>query len=465
VLTVAFVASVMTAARAQEPDTETAAPIDPANGAEIESALEVVGLDSAWRSATGLNDTTRSMTVVYRTGDEAIVTRLLAVARSIDAVRAQHERLATQLRLSAVDVTEAATLERRRAIQRDDAEAHLQAVVALVQSVAVDLFAGNGDGDDELLGTDGQELLHAQRTLELQGHTLDEMLERREWAMDALATAEGNLTDARRRLRTARNTHERLSAEVAAVRQAWDDYEAEAEVLLPRAADAFVLADVPRVPQLTVRVLDAYINAELALTDAYPRCRISWRTIAAIGAVESGHGSVHGNAIGLDGTPVDPIIGIALDGQAIDNHGETVAAITDTDDGRWDGDATYDRAVGPMQFIPQTWQRWAADADGDGRYDPQDLDDAAVATGGYLCSYGRHNNWEVWKAAVFGYNHSAHYVASVKAAHDRLQRVTLPEVDGIELWPGRPWGTYVPMPLPEPEPEETDPVDLTGHSD
>ena len=46
----------------------------------------------------------------------------------------------------------------------------------------------------------------------------------------------------------------------------------------------------------------------------------------------------------------------------------------------------YDRAVGPMQFIPSTWSVVGVDADGDGQRNPQDIDDAALATAVYLCS-------------------------------------------------------------------------------
>ena len=37
--------------------------------------------------------------------------------------------------------------------------------------------------------------------------------------------------------------------------------------------------------------------------------------------------------------------------------------------------------MGPLQFLPSTWDRWAADGDGDGVADPQDLDDAALRRG------------------------------------------------------------------------------------
>ena len=78
------------------------------------------------------------------------------------------------------------------------------------------------------------------------------------------------------------------------------------------------------------------------------------------------------------GNAVPPIFGIALDG------GNT-AEITDTDDGAIDGDAEFDRAVGPMQLIPQTWRNWHIDGGGDGVEDPQNIDDAALAAANYLC--------------------------------------------------------------------------------
>ena len=99
------------------------------------------------------------------------------------------------------------------------------------------------------------------------------------------------------------------------------------------------------------------------------------------------------------------IRGIALDGDG-------VRAITDTDGGDLDGDRTWDRAVGPMQFIPTTWARWGSDGDGDGRTNPQDVDDAAVRH----CSVPvRHRqaargSRDGWLRAVVTYNQSTSYV-------------------------------------------------------
>jgi hypothetical protein len=100
-----------------------------------------------------------------------------------------------------------------------------------------------------------------------------------------------------------------------------------------------------------------------------------------------------------------------------------------------------------MQFIPQTWETWQFDGDGDGEQDPHDIDDAAVAAGAYLCYYGSLRNWENWSVAIFGYNHSGPYVNSVKASLDRVQRFRLLEFEGDEeLHPRLPYGTWKSLP-------------------
>ena len=154
------------------------------------------------------------------------------------------------------------------------------------------------------------------------------------------------------------------------------------------------------------RALAAYALAHVAIAEAKPECGLDWATIAAIGGIESGHGS-HGGAV-LDeyGVARPAIIGRALDGDG-------VATIEDTDGGLLDGDATWDRAVGPMQFIPSTWARWAADANGDGVADPHQIDDAAQAAARYLCASGSMTSPEGWRAAVFSYNHDNDYVDKV----------------------------------------------------
>jgi len=151
--------------------------------------------------------------------------------------------------------------------------------------------------------------------------------------------------------------------------------------------------------------LAAYQRAETVINSADQRCHLTWQLIAAIGKVESDHGRVNGNSLDDKGVAQPGIFGIALDG----THG--TARISDTDAGQYDADSTYDRAIGPMQFIPSTWSVVGVDADGDGQRDPQDVDDAALGTAVYLCS-GTDDLATVTgqRAAVYRYNHSESYV-------------------------------------------------------
>ncbi|MGJ9413283.1 lytic transglycosylase domain-containing protein [Aeromicrobium sp. CF4.19] len=154
--------------------------------------------------------------------------------------------------------------------------------------------------------------------------------------------------------------------------------------------------------------LSAYRRAETLLDKADESCQLPWHLVAAIGRVESNHGRFGGSALSSDGTATPGIYGIPLDGT------NSTARITDTDDGALDKDRVYDRAVGPMQFIPGTWSSVGVDADGDGEKNPQNISDAATAAGIYLCSgEGDLSTAGDVSTAVKRYNRSDEYVALV----------------------------------------------------
>jgi membrane-bound lytic murein transglycosylase B len=161
---------------------------------------------------------------------------------------------------------------------------------------------------------------------------------------------------------------------------------------------------------IPVRALQAYRRAASLVDAADATCHIDWALLAAIGRVESNHARFGGNQLDSAGVAQPGIIGIALDGR------NGTARIMDSDRGRLDRDTVYDRAVGPMQFIPSTWRVVGVDADGDGVKNPQDMADAATSAGIYLCSGpGDLNRPSDLHAAVMRYNASDSYVRTVTA--------------------------------------------------
>lgn len=123
--------------------------------------------------------------------------------------------------------------------------------------------------------------------------------------------------------------------------------------------------------------------------------------------------------------------------------------IKDTDNGAYDGDSTHDRAVGPMQFIPSTWATWGQDGNGDGRKDPNNIYDAALAAGRYLCAYSRDLSIATdLDRAVLSYNHSDAYLRTVRSWFDYYRRGTHEIPDGTGVVPPGLGGGTDPSPNP-----------------
>jgi len=172
---------------------------------------------------------------------------------------------------------------------------------------------------------------------------------------------------------------------------------------------------------IPVRALQSYRKAASLVDAADATCHIDWALLAAIGRVESNHARFGGNQLDSAGVAQPGIIGIALDGR------NGTARILDSDQGRLDRDTVYDRAVGPMQFIPSTWRVVGVDADGDGVKNPQDMADAATSTGIYLCSGpGDLNRPSDLRAAIMRYNASDSYVRTVTAIADAYRHGVRP---------------------------------------
>lgn len=432
------------------PDAETLA----TDGAAIQDVLAEAGLDAAWRSSLELHPAARLMSVDYRDGGEADVAALLRTTLELATVTTERDDTVSELRRTAIRLDDAFEEERTREIERNRADAYYQGIDALTQAVAIDVFAGEDPSTSAILGLDGEALTVAQREFELTHTTLDEMFALRAQAREDLDDAIAALDAAIETRRDIEARHASFVDRAAELNSRRRSLDASARAVLPAAADAYSVAAIPGQPGMTPKALGAYLHAEETLATVSPACHVSWRTIAAIASVEGLHGEYGGRRLSPDGRPGSPIVGIALNGQTVDNYGNTTAALVDTDGGRYDGDASFDRAVGPLQFIPQTWATWKRDGDGDGEMDPQDIDDAALAAGAYLCNYGSLRYWDGWSRAVFGYNHSGAYVNSVKASLDRVLRLRLPDFEGDEALRQRsPYGAWVPMPV-EPPPED-----------
>ncbi|MCV7437056.1 lytic transglycosylase domain-containing protein [Mycobacterium seoulense] len=150
--------------------------------------------------------------------------------------------------------------------------------------------------------------------------------------------------------------------------------------------------------------LAAYRRAEQKMAVAAPNCGVSWNLLAGIGRIESGHAG--GGAVDARGTAVVPIYGPALDGTLPGNE-----VILQSSTGNR---PTYARAMGPMQFLPGTWARYASDGKGDGVADPQNLFDSTLAAARYLCSGGLNlRDPSQVMAAILRYNNSMAYAQNV----------------------------------------------------
>jgi len=341
---------------------------------------------------------------------------LLALEAAILEARATRLRAEADLRRLGAERDELrGTIAVQRA-RRLDAGTDISRVQAELAELAVASYVGGGTAGDPL-PLDDRASTAAGRRRVLVGAVDDELRER-------LAAAEAELADATARVVTARD---RLDDVVVAT------------VATTATRDGAIRAlarDEPRLPDAQLAVVAATRLAEvvgadfpLVAYDAYhrgarlvaaerPGCGLPWTVLAGIGRVESRHGSYGRSTLRGDGTTTRRIIGIALDGS------EGVAAIGDTDGGRLDGDPVYDRAVGPMQFIPSTWRAFARDGDGDGVADPHNLYDAAASAAAYLCRSGNGlGGGAALDRAILSYNASRAYVTEVlrhRRAYDRL---------------------------------------------
>lgn len=246
---------------------------------------------------------------------------------------------------------------------------------------------------------------------------------------------------------------------------------AQYQVVFHQRLESFVAGS-----ELPLVALNAYARASTTLASEDPSCGIHWSQLAGIGRIESFHGYFGDSTLDINGNTTTDILGLPLDGRVLggvvtsdlpEATGRTqetagvqrLALILDSDNGVLDGDRVYDRAVGPMQFIPTTWELFGSDGNGDGVEDPQNIYDAALAAARYLCNApGSMLTSSGEQRAYFAYNHDLVYSANVtregRGYHNDLD--VSPESSSFASFARRP------IPVPEPEPVIEPVVEVLG---
>lgn len=339
-----------------------------------------------------------------------------AAGAALDATIRERTALQRELfELRARDAQLTARIAEETDTRKDAAERFVVARQQM-QAAAISTYMTSADMDELTAVVDfdatvevGQVSTYGETVRDDRLRVAEEATEAYRAASEALDRTQVERGEVRSRQHTVRNDllamlalEEAQTAELAA---------AEAERDRTRATATVEGADFSLV------ALDAYWRA----AGGEAECGIEWWMLAGISRVEGRHGTYGGTELLANGDNSRRIIGIALTGSG------GTAAIRDSDGGALDGDAVHDRAVGPMQFIPGTWRRFARDGDGDGDEDPQNIYDATAAAAAYLC-HGRRVDTEAGlRAGYFSYNHSLAYVDAVLRHAYGYREVRIPD--------------------------------------
>jgi peptidoglycan hydrolase CwlO-like protein len=105
---------------------------------------------------------------------------------------------------------------------------------------------------------------------------------------------------------------------------------------------------------------------------------------------------------------------LAAVGKVESNHGQTMGP-------------SSAGAMGPMQFMPSTWETSGVDGDGDGVANVMDPEDAITAAASYLEDGGAPHDWY---RALYSYNHADWYVKKVLAVAEAYRRLAKDESVG-----------------------------------
>jgi hypothetical protein len=202
---------------------------------------------------------------------------------------------------------------------------------------------------------------------------------------------------------------------------------------------------VPSSLEIPGVVYDAYVNAAKEMGRYDPSCHLSWQDVAALGRIESDHARYANTSIAANGDTYPSILGPPLNGTGGNGSYRVPPGIT------WDGPGPWERAVGPMQFLPTTWLSILSlmpPLPSGVPADPNNVYAATLAAGTYLClsagPAGMGSRSGIM-AAYYSYNHSASYVAEALANALAYGATITPAPTLADLNPPAPSG---PPPVP-----------------
>jgi membrane-bound lytic murein transglycosylase B len=339
-----------------------------------------------------------------RATDAALAETLAGQTAARDARRAAEARIveltAEAQRLDGVIAAETAHRTRaERAVESTRDELRDVAVARYIQGSTSDLLAVALNDLDRGTEAVGRAVVFAQISDDRIRAVLDALADRSA-AEAALDTAVEDRADVEEDLADATADRDRAAADDDRLTAVVEDRQLDAD--RARALALVAGTDLPLV------ALDAYWRAQRAMAAERPACGLTWWALAGVGRSESNHGRFGLTLLEPDGETSAPIIGRRLDGTG------STRVIIDTDDGLLDGDTEFDRAVGPMQFLPGTWRRNGRDGNNDGVADPHNLYDATLGAAKLLCA-GPMRSKPDMLAGFFRYNRSQAYAERVLA--------------------------------------------------
>lgn len=444
-------------------DSDEEAP-EPARYGDIEliETLDEYGLLDEWILASPVSPQASLLAVT----DGGYLAERQAFLNSLDTWATQTERLRGDLaRLDAaqagVDQVRAAIVSVQDALVTDDRLRGPASETLTVIEAALTQIAGPAAASAEVAVAEDP-LSRAEallRDVRLRADVELQLLNSSEAAVtNSGVTAFAGFNDLQIGLREVEQLVDRGRTAVKPARERADRLAASSLSQIPT-LHAIRMRSATEIEGLSVATVDAYIRAAASVP-----CSVDWALLAGIGRIESNHGRLGGASVSRSGQVSPQIFGPLLDGGATEFAAEQLealirswwnstrarvaspwtgepvdvrgaraqeapgngfAVIADSDGGRLDGNDEWDRAVGPMQFLPETWSRWATDGNGDGVSDPHNLYDATASAARFLCHLSETRGSSP-SSFLLGYNDSRSYARSVTATAANLRSATLP---------------------------------------